>query len=272
MKATKLILALLFLLVPLAQTQAETVVFDNWNKGGVSSWPKQLTMFELSEPTYVFYIDTYHWNNGKGSTGHEFGAFIKLTNIDSTKEYGPWKVELKSGTGGAQNVHWVARPNTKLPVGIYILRDSDPATRSYNNASKNVGFAKVVSGEAGTIITKISSSKGGGRSEWSSNFDKMHLVQKGREISGHYDYAGGKIIGTFEGAALKGWWAEEDDAKNCGPNNAWSGPFILDFSSDGNSFSGKYGKCANGHKTFESIPADNSNTWHGNRTSGSIHF
>ena len=92
MKAIKLVLTIVLILVPFSQARAETVVFDNWNKGGVSNWPKQLTMFEITEPTHINYIDTYHWNNGKGSDGHEFGAYIKLTDIDSTKEYVPGRL------------------------------------------------------------------------------------------------------------------------------------------------------------------------------------
>jgi len=108
-------------------------------------------------------------------------------------------------------------------------------------------------------------------SEWNSNFERMFITQKGNNISGQYDYAGGKIIGVLEGRTLKGWWSEDDDAHECGPNDGWSGPFVLKFSTDGKSFAGSYGKCTRGQRTLESInPSDA--TWTGTLAKGSINF
>ncbi len=54
------------------------------------------------------------------------------------------------------------------------------------------------------------------RSEWNSNFNRMSFVQEGNNISGQYDYAGGKIIAVLEGRTLKGWWSENDDTRKRG--------------------------------------------------------
>ncbi|MCP3873999.1 MAG: hypothetical protein GY699_12685 [Desulfobacteraceae bacterium] len=108
-------------------------------------------------------------------------------------------------------------------------------------------------------------------SEWSSNFNRVYFIQKENNITGHYDYADGKITGFLENRTLKGWWSENDDTHECGPNDTWSGPFVLKFSADGKSFTGSYGKCAKGQRTLESInPSDG--TWTGNLTKGSINF
>ncbi len=102
-------------------------------------------------------------------------------------------------------------------------------------------------------------------SEWDSNYKRIYLSKNGKNISGTYDYAGGKITAIIEGKVLKGWWSETDDSRNCGPNKQWSGPFIFKFSSDGKSFTGQYGKCSNGQKDFNSLDGD----WHGHLVSGS---
>jgi len=96
-------------------------------------------------------------------------------------------------------------------------------------------------------------------SHWESNFNRMHLYKNGTQIDGNYEYAGGSLSGVMSGNILKGWWAENDDATNCGPGNKWSGPFVLTFSSDGKSFTGQYGKCDKGQTDFNSLSGD----WHG---------
>ncbi len=103
------------------------------------------------------------------------------------------------------------------------------------------------------------------KSEWDSNFKRVYLSQNGKNISGAYDYAGGKITAIIEGKVMKGWWSETDDSRNCGPDKKWSGPVVLNFSDDGKSFTGKYGKCSHGQMDFNSV----SGNWHGHLVSGS---
>jgi len=254
----KLLFVKLFLLLSIGfvPLPAQDVVMDNWNKDSVQNWPDELSMFELKESKFISYIDTYHWNDAKGSTGNQFGAYIKLKEIDSGMVYGPWKAILKSGTRGAKNVHWVVYPNITIPAGIYIVHDSDPATWSNNRASNNIGFTKVISGQ-------LVSDNFPSHSQWDTNFGKVYLNVDAQQVSGHYDYSGGKIVGTFDGTTIKGWWSETDDSQNCGPNNSWSGPFIFKFSHDKNKFEGSYGKCSRGETTFSSLP--NRNMWYGSK-------
>ncbi len=170
MKIKNLCLLFVFFILPFSQSHAESVLVDNWNKGGVSNWPNALTKFELTQSTYISYIDTYHWNNGKGSFGNNFGAYIKIIELNSNKKYGPWKVQLRSGTNNAPNVHWIVHPNITLPPGTYIINDSDPATWSHNNASNNVGFSKVISGSTDGLLSGMQSSSGNAiqsKSNWS---------------------------------------------------------------------------------------------------------
>ena len=117
-----------------------TYQWANWNIGSVRNGPpEEDTTFSISEPVTLKYIDTYHWNNGKGVD--EPG---EITIIDSNgKEYGPWQASGKQGQGGVPNALWVVKPNVKLPAGKYIVIDSDPDTWSNNKESGNAGFAGI---------------------------------------------------------------------------------------------------------------------------------
>ncbi len=110
-----------------------------------------------------------------------------------------------------------------------------------------------------------------GRSEWDTNFNKVFFDQKGQNLSGHYEYASGKVKGNLKGMTMEGWWSEDDDTKDCGPDNAWSGPFVLTFANDGKSFTGIWGKCQGGKRTIESLTTSDGD-WHGNLSKGAIDF
>ena len=110
----------------------------------------------------------------------------------------------------------------------------------------------------------------GNLSEWDTDFKRLKIVQQGNQVSGSYDYAGGKITGTIVGNTIQGWWSETDDKHMCGPGNQWSGPFVMRFSSDGQSFKGNYGKCERGENTFGNLPSDRH--WNGTLKKGGINF
>ncbi len=125
--------------------------------------------------------------------------------------------------------------------------------------------------ESNEATAKPMPANSSGTSEWTSNFNKMTLDQKGKNLSGNYDYAGGKMMGILKGRTLEGWWSEDDDVKDCGPDNAWSGPYVLTFADDGKSFTGIYGKCQNAQRSIASLtPSDGD--WHGNLSKGAINF
>lgn len=120
-------------------TGASREIFNNWNVGGVDNYPSYAPSFTLSEPYMITYIDTYHWNYGSGT---EAGGTIRL--IDNYgNEYGPWRVETKSGQGGVPNAWWIAHPNKVIPAGEYTILDSDESTWSQNQESGGYGFSKV---------------------------------------------------------------------------------------------------------------------------------
>ena len=55
----------------MGDTEFQGVVYQwgNWNVDGVNNGPPSNdVVFTVDEPVTVTYIDSYHWNNGKGVT------------------------------------------------------------------------------------------------------------------------------------------------------------------------------------------------------------
>ncbi len=104
---------------------------------------------------------------------------------------------------------------------------------------------------------------------WSTNWDRLYLIQKGALVKGHYIYyeKGQPIYGQIEGAmenlVFNGWW-KQSNQPNCGPDNAWDGPVTFVFAKEGKSFFGDWGGCS---KTFESLSPSNK-SWHGTFVEG----
>jgi len=237
--------------------------FSNSNKNAVQNLAT--TTFQLAQPMLVTKIETYHWNDQKGTSGP---GKVGIRGI------GYWQAKGSPGMYNTPNAYWTVYPNIRLEPGSYSITDSDPATWSQNSGSGGLGFVRIY----GRSIEQVSStpvpatipSQTIGKSEWNSSFKKISFTQSGKNLSGQYEYAGGRITGTLQGRTFNGWWAESDDTLECGPNNNWSGPVVLQFSADGRSFTGRYGKCSKGERTFNSVKSNH--TWNGNLLNGSINF
>jgi tetratricopeptide (TPR) repeat protein len=121
------------------ETGTNEVIFNNWNLGSVDNSPSCNPSFTITEPYMITYVDTYHWNYGKGT---EAGGIITIRCNDDMMEY-TWPVETKSGQGGVPNAWWIAHPNWAIPAGTYEIVDSDADTWSQNSESGGCGFSKV---------------------------------------------------------------------------------------------------------------------------------
>ena len=114
--------------------------WGNWNVDGVNNGPpSKEVVFKVDEPVTVTYIDSYHWNYGKGVT---YSGFITLKGSDG-KEYGPFVMDSRNGQGSASSAIWYKsfdKGKVVLPAGKYTVVDSDPKTGSNNAKSGNAGF------------------------------------------------------------------------------------------------------------------------------------
>lgn len=128
----------------------EKELFNNWNIGGVSSGPSSYPSFTISSPAQITYIDTYHWNGGKGAKP----GTIALKNSDGTI-YGPWDAYPSPWHKSTDYTYWTVEPNVKIKAGTYQIIDSDPKTWSYNSQSKSLGFAAVKALKGSVTIVPI---------------------------------------------------------------------------------------------------------------------
>jgi hypothetical protein len=78
---------------------------------------------------------------------------------------------------------------------------------------------------------------------WQTSYGEMQFTQSGNSVTGSYTRENGKLTGTLEGQLLKAWWWETDNDKECGPENAWSGPILFRFANDWMSFDGDWAYC-----------------------------
>jgi hypothetical protein len=113
----------------------EILLFDNKNNDGVLNNPPRVAEFAISKAHYVTFIWDYHWNQRQGATPGN----ISLRRSDGTI-YGPWEVTA-SDRVSMQN--WECRPRVTIPAGTYTIVDSDHATWSWNDQSKQMGMSKV---------------------------------------------------------------------------------------------------------------------------------
>ncbi len=97
-------------------------LFRNSNDGGVRNGAVKPATLVLDRPATVTYVQTYHWNNGKGVKPET----IMITGSDGTV-YGPWQAKGTDGQGGVKNAYWEVEPNVSLPPGTYVVEDFEPA-------------------------------------------------------------------------------------------------------------------------------------------------
>jgi hypothetical protein len=115
------------------------VIFDNTNIYAVSSNPSKPTQFTTDRPYTLTYVQTNHWNDGKGTASA--GTISLRASTGGT--YGPWQTTGDASSAGAPNVNWACQPNIVLPAGTYTVVDSDPSTWSQNAASGYCGICIV---------------------------------------------------------------------------------------------------------------------------------
>ena len=123
-------------------------IFDNGNIDGVSNNPTSDTIFRITKPYYISFIQTYHWNYGNGD---EPGT-IALHHSDGTI-YGPWKAKSsafwgKTGNGEGKPLYQYVQPFETIKTGTYTVVCSNHDTWSHNAKSHNAGMVQVCGSES----------------------------------------------------------------------------------------------------------------------------
>lgn len=117
----------------------ETDIFVINNISIVQNQPSAPTVFKTSSPYMITSLQTYHWNNGRGTSVPGRIGFRSATG----RVFGPWSASGTPGQGGVRNANWTASPRVILPAGTYTVTDSDPSTWSQNRGTGGRGFATV---------------------------------------------------------------------------------------------------------------------------------
>jgi len=125
-----LLIFLGFIFLPLANA-SDVKIFSNHNTRAVQNL--KTTTFKLTRPMFITSIETYHWNDQKGTPPGKIGI----------RYVGLWQAKGSPGMHNTQNAYWTVYPNIRLEPGIYAITDSDPATWSQNSGTGGLGFVDV---------------------------------------------------------------------------------------------------------------------------------
>jgi hypothetical protein len=176
----------------ISETKTDNIeIFNNWNQGIVENSPTHSSSFEITQPHYISYIDTYHWNNGQGTSS---GGSISLQKEDG-EIFGPWTVTAESGSGVA-NVWWISHPDEVIPAGTYTIIDSEPDTWSKNSESDDRGFSRVEGHPIESESRQSASTRG------ASNLQELRNEVQTQTVR-EYD-SDGKLLWEVEGYRNEG--------------------------------------------------------------------
>ncbi|MBF0287397.1 MAG: WSC domain-containing protein [SAR324 cluster bacterium] len=205
----------------------ETQVYSNRNKSTVQNLNIRLPTFTINQPMIITRINTYHWNNGRGtSQPGQIGI----------KGAGSWQAKGSPGMRNTPNAEWQAFPNIQLNPGTYTIVDSDPATWSQNSGSQGLGFVAIYGKPVG----------GGGwgnqaafniQGIWAdgpeASAKKINVKQNGNQITGTYHEGRSVLQGTLQGNTVTGRFGYSRKMPT-------TGQFTWTFKPDGREFIGKW--------------------------------
>ncbi len=123
----------------------QITLFDNTNGALVGSGGTPPTFSTHGKAYCVTYIQTYHWNDGKGAAPGALGLASAGAAGELPAKIGPFPAKASAGQNNAPNVNWyVDVPQTPPQVieGTYTCTDSGAATWSSNPSSAG-GFCIV---------------------------------------------------------------------------------------------------------------------------------
>ena len=118
----------------------EKLFWSNFNSDPVKNGPKYYGTFPIAEdqePVLITRIRTFHWNSGNGAEPGQICAY------ENEQELQCWQAIGRSAYG-SPNVYWDTLTDfVMLPGHTYGFKDSDYATWSYNDASRDRGMIEL---------------------------------------------------------------------------------------------------------------------------------
>ncbi|MGO9582835.1 MAG: hypothetical protein ACLP36_08515 [Acidimicrobiales bacterium] len=124
----------------------QITLFSNINADAVSNGGSRPRFSTHGKAYCLMYIQTYHWNKGKGSPPGTVGL-VRLKGPGTLpSSIGSLPAKTSPGSNGAANINWFASVSISKPVildGTYSCADSDPSTWSSNKESGGDGFCLV---------------------------------------------------------------------------------------------------------------------------------
>jgi len=126
-------------------TGKESLILDIDTLGAVSNGAYGSVHLDLAEKTRIRTSQTYHWNNGAGTTSPGSILIVDMNTLESDGGYPMTEYEAYGleGSGGAPNAYWVVEPNLVLEPGKYEIIDSEQSTWAQNSETGGVGVTKV---------------------------------------------------------------------------------------------------------------------------------
>jgi len=108
----------------------EVVIYDSWNRDGVSNGPPILPVFSIASAQEIVSIWDYHWNGGAGQDPAAVNGTISLYDASSAL-VGTWTAVARLDYYPYPTI-WQATPNVVLLAGTYTIVDSGRSTWSYS--------------------------------------------------------------------------------------------------------------------------------------------
>ncbi len=207
---TLFFLGLIFL--PLANA-SDDEIFSNHNIRAVQNL--KTTTFKLTRPMFITSIETYHWNDQKGTPPGKIGI----------RGVGLWQAKGSPGMHNTPNAYWTVHPNIRLEPGIYAITDSDPATWSQNSGSGGLGFVKVFA----KPLNQPSQQRINLSGNWveKSSQKKCVINQNGNNLSfSNYGGSGSGQIKSASSLSTTGWGGGSGTIADNGNTIIWKNGYI----------------------------------------------
>jgi hypothetical protein len=110
---------------------SSTLIYDSWNRDGVSNGPPILPVFSLSSAQEIIAIFDYHWNGGAGEDPGAVNGSISIYDNATSALVGTWGAVARLDYYPHPTI-WEATPNLVLQAGAYTIVDSGRSTWSYS--------------------------------------------------------------------------------------------------------------------------------------------